>query len=75
MGYYLADFTYPSWSIFVKTISTPTTRKQAEVAKTQEACQKYIEKALGILQACFAIVEVLHVFGKRKPSTTSSGHV
>jgi hypothetical protein len=49
--------------------------EQAEVAKTQEACRKYIERALGILQAWFATVEVLLVSGKRKPSTTSSGQV
>jgi hypothetical protein len=49
--HYLADGIYPPWSTFVKTISNPTTRKEVEFAKVQEACRKDIERAFGILQA------------------------
>jgi hypothetical protein len=54
--YYLADGIYPPWSVFVKTISNPQNKKEAEFARMQEACRKDIERVFGVLQARFAIV-------------------
>jgi hypothetical protein len=45
MGYYLAGGIYPSWATFVKTIPEPQGNKRKYFAKTQEACQKDVERA------------------------------
>ncbi|CAN0846537.1 hypothetical protein LINGRAHAP2_LOCUS4501 [Linum grandiflorum] len=54
--YYLADGIYPSWAIFVKTISNPNNQKMKYFAKYQEAYRKDVERAFGILQERWAIV-------------------
>jgi hypothetical protein len=36
-GYYLVDDIYPQWSIFVKTITAPSSEKQSYYAKCQES--------------------------------------
>jgi hypothetical protein len=41
----------------VKTIRNPKNRAEAKFAKAQEASQKDIERAFGVLQARFAIVQ------------------
>ena len=56
-GYYLADVIYPKWSTFAKTISSPAIPKHVEYAKVQEACRKDVERAFGVLQAKFAVVQ------------------
>jgi hypothetical protein len=66
MGYYLADRIYPSWSSFVKTISNPSTKKQAEFSKSQEACQNDIDRAFDVFQARFAIVRGSSRFWDKK---------
>ena len=56
MGYYLDDGIYSLGATFVKTISKPKTKKRNFFAEAQEACQKDLERASGVLQAQFAIV-------------------
>jgi hypothetical protein len=56
MGYYLADGIYSEWATLAKTIQNPENRAEAKFAKAQEAAQKDIERAFGVLQARFAIV-------------------
>ena len=56
MGYYLDNGIYPSWSIFVKTISYPQGIKKIHFARHQEACRKDVARAFTVLQASFGIV-------------------
>ncbi|KAK1663617.1 hypothetical protein QYE76_051776 [Lolium multiflorum] len=44
-GYYLADDIYPTWSTFVKTISSPKLPKEAWFSKEQETSRKDVERA------------------------------
>ncbi|KAF8397043.1 hypothetical protein HHK36_018681 [Tetracentron sinense] len=55
-GNYLADGIYPSWSTFVKTISSPRENKDKHFATIQESARKDIERAFGVFQMRFAIV-------------------
>ena len=57
MGYYLTDGIYPKWASFIQSISLPQTPKQVLFAQRQEAVQKDVERAFGVLQARFAIVK------------------
>ena len=56
-GYYLADRIYPRWSAFVKTIPNPQDRKRAYFSKMQESLRKDVERAFGVLQARFQIID------------------
>jgi hypothetical protein len=56
-GYYLADGIYPTWATFLKTISVPTGQKSCHFAEHFENCRKDVERAFGVLQAQFAIVQ------------------
>ncbi|XP_074356370.1 uncharacterized protein LOC141696082 [Apium graveolens] len=50
-GYYLADGIYPSWPIFVKTITKPQDNKRKYFATAQESVRKDVERAFGVLQS------------------------
>ena len=54
--YLLADGIYPPWSCFVQTIHFPGNEKRKHFAKVQEATQKDVERAFGVLQGRFAII-------------------
>ena len=49
--FYLVDGIYPQLSCFVKTISIPITKKVKTFAGWQEAAQKDVECAFGVLQS------------------------
>ena len=55
--YILVDGIYPSWSTLVKTIPNPAGNKQKLFAKIQEAVRKDVERAFGVLQARFRILD------------------
>ena len=56
MGYYLADSIYPKWSTIVQTIQQPQGPKKKYFSMRQVACRKDVERAIGVLQARFAII-------------------
>ncbi|XP_028105572.1 uncharacterized protein LOC114304619 [Camellia sinensis] len=58
MGYYLADGIYPRLATIVKTISQPQGAKRQLFVRMQEACQKDVKRAFGVLQARFNILKV-----------------
>jgi hypothetical protein len=55
-GYYLADGIYPKWATFVKPLVNPQGKKEQDFYYAQAASRKDVERALGILQAQFAIM-------------------
>ena len=55
--YFLADGIYPRWKIFAKPIQKPTTSKNKNYTKRQEAARKDVERAFGVLQARFQILQ------------------
>ncbi|XP_012703554.1 uncharacterized protein LOC101781176 [Setaria italica] len=57
MGYYLADGIYPEWAAFVKTIRYPMKQKTQHFATAQESARKDIERAFGVLQTRFAVIQ------------------
>ncbi|CAL9005022.1 unnamed protein product, partial [Prunus brigantina] len=51
-----ADYIYPRWTTFVKSIPHPRSHKQKLFATYQEGYRKDVEKCFGILQARWAII-------------------
>ena len=47
--YFLVDGIYPPWSIFVRTIKTPTIIQEKVFAKQQEGCRKDVERVFACL--------------------------
>jgi hypothetical protein len=56
MGYYLAYGIYPTWAIFVKTITHAQGPKISHFATTQELARKDVERAFGVLQKRFPLI-------------------
>jgi hypothetical protein len=48
-GNYLADDIYLEWPVFVNTHLEPKAEKYSRFTKEQEACQKDVEQAFGVL--------------------------
>ena len=55
-SYYLVDGIYPDWTVFVKSLTVPTTAKEQYFTKMQEAYRKDVERAFGVLQARWHIL-------------------
>ncbi|XP_070672024.1 uncharacterized protein [Malus domestica] len=56
MGYYLADGIYPKWATLVQAIPNPRNDAEELFTLHQEAYQKDVERAFGILQARWKII-------------------
>ncbi|XP_071709214.1 uncharacterized protein [Rutidosis leptorrhynchoides] len=56
-GYYLANGIYPEWSTIVKSFKNPIDSKQKKFKRYQESSRKDIERAFGILQGRWQIVQ------------------
>jgi hypothetical protein len=57
--YLLTDGIYPQWSCFVQPIHTPQGEKREHFTKMQSMVRKDVERAFGILQAHWEIVQNL----------------
>ena len=62
MTYYLTDDIYPKWATFIQSIQLPQGPKAVLYAQRQEAIRKDVERAFGVLEACFAIVKYPTLF-------------
>ncbi|XP_048623620.1 uncharacterized protein LOC125592474 [Brassica napus] len=56
MAYYLTDGIYPKWATFIQSIPLPQGPKAELFAERQESTRKDVERAFGVLQSRFAIV-------------------
>ncbi|GJV27856.1 ALP1-like protein [Tanacetum coccineum] len=56
-GYYLADGIYPQWATFVKSFTVANDVKHACFKKHQESAQKDVERAFGVLQGLWGIIQ------------------
>ncbi|GJR49575.1 zinc finger, CCHC-type containing protein [Tanacetum coccineum] len=55
--YYLADGIYPQWSTFVKAFSIARDQKTIKFKRVQESARKDIERAFGVLQGRWGIIQ------------------
>jgi hypothetical protein len=55
--YLLVDGIYPRWSCFMQMIHEPQDEKRSRFAMMQEATCKDVERAFGVLQSRFAIIQ------------------
>ncbi|GKB07497.1 ALP1-like protein isoform X1 [Tanacetum coccineum] len=56
-GYYLADGIYPQWATFVKSFTVGNDAKHSYFKKRQESARKDIERAFGVLQGRWGIIQ------------------
>nr|GEV11228.1 nucleotide-binding, alpha-beta plait [Tanacetum cinerariifolium] len=56
-GYYLVDGIYPQWATFVKSFTVANDAKHAYFKKRQEGAQKDVERAFGVLQGRWGIIQ------------------
>ncbi|XP_048495857.2 uncharacterized protein LOC125495245 [Beta vulgaris subsp. vulgaris] len=56
-GYYLTDGIYPKWAVFMPAIRLPLSPVDELFTKRQESVRKDVERAFGVLQARFAIIQ------------------
>ncbi|GJZ38114.1 ALP1-like protein [Tanacetum coccineum] len=56
-GYYLADGIYPQWATFVKSFTVANDAKHAYFKKRQESARKDVERAFGVLQGRWGIIQ------------------
>nr|XP_043639052.1 uncharacterized protein LOC122610122 [Erigeron canadensis] len=56
-GYYLADGIYPEWATLVKSFKCPMDPKTTKFKRYQEAARKDVERAFGVLQGRWQIIE------------------
>ncbi|GJV64958.1 ALP1-like protein isoform X1 [Tanacetum coccineum] len=56
-GYYLADGIYPQWVTFVKSFTVANDAKHAYFKKRQEGARKDVERAFGVLQGRWGIIQ------------------
>lgn len=56
-GYYLSDGIYPEYSTFVKTFTDPIDQKRKYFKKKQESSRKDIERAFGVLQKRWHVID------------------
>ncbi|GJX26529.1 ALP1-like protein isoform X1 [Tanacetum coccineum] len=56
-GYYLADGIYPQWATFVKSFTVANDAKHAYFKRRQEGARKDVERAFGVLQGCWGIIQ------------------
>nr|XP_043617528.1 uncharacterized protein LOC122589281 [Erigeron canadensis] len=56
-GYYLADGIYPEWATLVKSVKCPMEPKTTKFKRYQEDARKDVERAFGVLQGRWQIVE------------------
>ncbi|GKA22847.1 ribonuclease H-like domain-containing protein [Tanacetum coccineum] len=56
-GYYLADGIYPQWATFVKSFTDANDAKHAYFKKRQESERKDVERAFGVLQGRWGIIQ------------------
>ncbi|GJV51430.1 ALP1-like protein isoform X1 [Tanacetum coccineum] len=56
-GYYLADGIYPQWATFVKAFTIARDLKTQKFKRVQESARKDIERAFGVLQGRWGIIQ------------------
>ncbi|GKC75823.1 ALP1-like protein isoform X1 [Tanacetum coccineum] len=56
-GYYLADGIYPQWATFVKSFTVTNDAKHSYFKKCQESARKNVERAFGVLQGRWGILQ------------------
>nr|GEV12551.1 hypothetical protein [Tanacetum cinerariifolium] len=56
-GYYLADGIYPEWASFVKLFTVATDPKHAYFKQRQESARKDVERAFGVLQGRWGLIQ------------------